>query len=114
MLDCSAEQRRHQALAVSAAVPAIVAALHRLRLGLDPVSPRTDLPLAADHLRMVHGTEADPDHVRAIEQYLVLGDNASESLDSREFGPVPLDAVVGLPEAVVWPPAAWRRIGGPR
>ncbi|HEU5084004.1 MAG TPA: citrate/2-methylcitrate synthase [Acidimicrobiales bacterium] len=73
MLDCSAEQRRHQALAVSAAVPAIVAALHRLRLGLDPVSPRTDLPLAADYLRMVHGTEADPDHVRAIEQYLVLG-----------------------------------------
>jgi len=72
-LDCSAEQRRHQALALSAPVPAIVAALHRLRLGLDPVAARTDLPLAADYLRMVHGTEADPDHVRAIEQYLVLG-----------------------------------------
>lgn len=72
-LDCSAEQRRHQALALSAPVPAIVAALHRLRQGLDPVAARTDLPLAADYLRMVHGTEADPDHVRAIEQYLVLG-----------------------------------------
>ena len=81
MLDCSADQRRHQALALSAPVPAMVAALHRLRHGLDPVPARTDLPLAADYLRMLHGSEADPAHVRAIEQYLILaldhGFNAS-------------------------------------
>jgi signal peptidase I len=44
------------------------------------------------------------------DEIFVLGDNASESLDSREHGPVPLAAVIGLPEAVVWPPSAWRRL----
>ena len=73
VLDCSHDQRRHQALALSAPVPAIVAALHRLRHGLDPVPARTDLPLATDYLRMLFGTEPDPAHARAIEQYLVLG-----------------------------------------
>jgi len=73
MLDCSADQRRHQALALSAPVPALVAAIHRLRRGLDPVPARTDLPLATDYLWMVFGTEPDPRHARAIEQYLILG-----------------------------------------
>ncbi|HVS19763.1 MAG TPA: signal peptidase I, partial [Planctomycetota bacterium] len=36
------------------------------------------------------------------DELFVLGDNASESLDSREYGPVPLDAVIGVPVAVVW------------
>jgi signal peptidase I len=44
------------------------------------------------------------------DEIFVLGDNASHSLDSREHGPVPLQAVIGLPEAVVWPPAGWRRL----
>ena len=47
------------------------------------------------------------------EAIFVLGDNSPESLDSREFGPVPLDSVLGLPAAVVWPPSAWRRLRGP-
>ena len=72
-MDCSADQRRHQALALSAPVPAVVAALHRLRQGLDPVPARTDLPLATDYLRMLTGSEPDPAHARAIEQYLILG-----------------------------------------
>lgn len=73
VLDCSDDQRRHQALALSAPVPAIVAALHRIRHGLDLVPARTDLPLATDYLWMLHGTEPDPAHARAIEQYLILG-----------------------------------------
>ena len=72
-MDCSADQRRHQALALSAPVPAMVAALHRLRHGLDPVPARTDLPLATDYLWMLTGSEPDPQHARAIEQYLILG-----------------------------------------
>lgn len=72
-MDCSADQRRHQALALSAPVPAIVAALHRPRQGLDPVPARTDLPLATDYLRMLTGTEPAPAEARAVEQYLILG-----------------------------------------
>jgi citrate synthase len=72
-MDCSADQRRHQALALSAPVPAIVAALHRLRHGLDPVPARTDLPLATDYLWMLTGSEPEPERARAIEQYLILG-----------------------------------------
>jgi len=69
--------------------------------------------------RDLHWGERGPHGVAAPlrlgpDELFVLGDNASESHDSREFGPVPLDAVVGLPEAVVWPPSAWRRLGGPR
>jgi signal peptidase I len=34
----------------------------------------------------------------------VLGDAREASIDSRTFGPVPVDAVVGRVEAVIWPP----------
>jgi signal peptidase I len=34
----------------------------------------------------------------------VLGDARGVSIDSRTFGPVPIDAVVGRVEAVIWPP----------
>jgi signal peptidase I len=34
----------------------------------------------------------------------VLGDARDVSIDSRSFGPVPVDAVVGRVDAVVWPP----------
>lgn len=46
------------------------------------------------------------------DEIFVLGDNSSESLDSRELGPVRLDEVLGVPLAVVWPPSAWRRLRG--
>jgi signal peptidase I len=34
----------------------------------------------------------------------VMGDNRDDSLDSRAFGPVPLDDVIGHVVGVVWPP----------
>ena len=62
-------------------MPTVVAALHRLSAGLEPVAPRADLGPAANYLWMVHGEEAAPEVARAIEQYLVLtvdhGFNAS-------------------------------------
>jgi signal peptidase I len=36
-------------------------------------------------------------------QYFVLGDNRSQSSDSRFFGPVPESDIVGRAFAVVWP-----------
>ncbi len=35
----------------------------------------------------------------------VMGDNRSASSDSRTFGPVPIDEIVGRAFAKVWPPA---------
>ena len=80
-LDIDAEQRRAQALRLGAVVPTILTAAHRLRHGLTPVPPRPDLSFAANYLWMLTGREAAEDHVRAVEQYLILtidhGFNAS-------------------------------------
>lgn len=40
----------------------------------------------------------------------VLGDNRSLSIDSRAFGQVPIDDVVGRVEAVLWPPSNIRAV----
>ena len=49
-------------------VATIVAAMHRLRQGLDPVAPREDLGHAANFLYMMFGKEPAAEHARIIEQ----------------------------------------------
>lgn len=46
-------------------------------------------------------------------EYFLLGDNSSQSRDSREWGPVKQSDIVGRAVRVVWPPSRWRRIGDP-
>lgn len=79
--DLTPAQRRADAVTLAAAVPTILAALHRLAAGLDPVPPRDDLGHAANYLWMITGQEPEPAAARAVEQYLVLtvdhGFNAS-------------------------------------
>jgi citrate synthase len=79
--DADPARRRADALRICALTPTILAALHRLRHGLDPLDPRPDLSPAADWLWMVTGAEPAPEHVRAVERYLVAtvdhGFNAS-------------------------------------
>jgi signal peptidase I len=41
-------------------------------------------------------------------QVFVLGDNRSESLDSRVFGPVDRKSIVGRAVVVIWPISRWR------
>jgi citrate synthase len=80
-IDISVEQRRSDALYLCAITPTLLCALYRLRNGLQPIAGRTDLGYAANYLWMMQGAEASPDHLRAIEQYLITtidhGFNAS-------------------------------------
>ena len=41
----------------------------------------------------------------------VMGDNRGESMDSRQFGPVPLADVRGRLDYIYWPAKSWRRWG---
>jgi len=64
-------------------VATIVAAMHRLRQGLDPVAPREDLGHAANFLYMMFGKEPDPEHARIIDLDLVL--HAEHSSNASTF-----------------------------
>lgn len=51
---------------------------------------------------------ADLDPVTIPEDHLwVMGDNRNHSSDSRVFGPVPLDEVVGRAFVIMWPLDRW-------
>jgi len=80
-LDLSSDVIHHQAVRLVAVLPTLTASLWRLGQGEDPIAPTPDRPLAEDYLRMVTGSEPLPQHVRALERYLVLtidhGFNAS-------------------------------------
>ena len=44
------------------------------------------------------------------DEYFVLGDNPTDSRDSRAFGPVPTDRIIGRVWLSCWPPKAWGRV----
>ena len=81
MIDIGHEARREQALRVAAMTPSILAALHRVRDGRDPVEPDPTLGHAASYLYETTGTRPSDEHARAVEQYMILtvdhGFNAS-------------------------------------
>lgn len=81
VLDIGPDERRAQARRLAAVVPSILAALHRRRAGLEPVAVDPALGHTAAYLAAVTGRPAAPEHVRALEQYLILtidhGFNAS-------------------------------------
>ncbi len=52
--------------------PSLVAAIHRIPNGLEPVEPDPDLDHAANYLWMVTGSRPDAAIARALEQYLIL------------------------------------------
>ena len=55
-------------------------------------------------------TDAFPAIHLGPKQYFVLGDNRTESQDSRAFGPVSRDAIFGRVFLIYWP---LRRFGPP-
>jgi signal peptidase I len=40
-------------------------------------------------------------------EVFVMGDNRSVSLDSRSFGPIPVNEIVGRAWIIYWPPSEW-------
>jgi citrate synthase len=61
----------------------IVATMHRLRQGLDPVAPREDLGHAANFLYMMFGREPEPEHAKIIDLDLIL--HAEHSSNASTF-----------------------------
>ena len=71
-LDAGPGTLQDQALATAAVFPVLVAALHRLSGGREPIPPRADLGHVANYLYMLDGAEPDPVRTRALETYLIL------------------------------------------
>ena len=79
--DESREANLRRAKHLTALTSTVVAAFHRIREGMEPVVPRSDLNHAANFLYMLNGTEPDPLSEKALNAYYVLlaehGYNAS-------------------------------------
>jgi len=61
-----------QAIALTACFPLILATFHRLRQGLEPLSPRADLGHTANYLYLLTGQLPRPEHVNSLDSYLIL------------------------------------------
>jgi citrate synthase len=70
--DVGAEERRRNLVRLIAVTPSLVAAIHRIYNGLEPVEPDPDLDHAANYLWMVSGSKPAAAAARALEQYLIL------------------------------------------
>ncbi len=79
--DLTDDERRVIASRLTAAVPTLLAATHRLRRGLEVVPPDPTLGHAADWIRMTLGEAVSPQRVAMVEAYLTAtidhGFNAS-------------------------------------
>ncbi len=80
-MDVTPEGALVKGVRMTAALPTIVAAHHRLRSGSEPVAPNSDLDHAANFLYMLKGEVPDPRDARLIDKDFVLhaehGANAS-------------------------------------
>lgn len=47
-------------------------------------------------------TEAVPSQLIPAGSYFVMGDNRTDSLDSRRFGPIPRELIIGRARLVIW------------
>ena len=82
-LDMSPEANHRKALRLTAQMPTLVAAFHRLRLGLDPVHPVAGKSTAHNFLWMLFASEPDPVATAAMDQALIL--HADHELNASTF-----------------------------
>jgi citrate synthase len=69
-LDVAPSRLESDTTRLCAVMPALVAASHRLSVGLQPVLPRRDLGHVANYLYMVTGAAPEPRVSRAVEKYM--------------------------------------------
>ncbi|WP_096153009.1 MULTISPECIES: citrate synthase [Bacillus] len=81
VMDADANYRK--AVRLQAKMPAIVTAFSRIRKGLEPVAPRTDLSFAANFLYMLTGQEPSEIAEEAFNKALVL--HADHELNASTF-----------------------------
>ena len=79
--DNSSAANRRKAERLVARTPTIIAAIHRIRQGLEPLAPDPSLSLSADFVRMANGEPGTEEAVDALDRTLLLyldhGFNAS-------------------------------------
>jgi citrate synthase len=76
-------ENRRKAVLLTAKMPTIVAAVDRLRKGLEPVAPKEGLGTAANFLYMLNGEEANETRVRTFDVGLVL--HAEHGMNASTF-----------------------------
>ena len=73
---------------------------------LDGVVRVDGRPLDEPYLASPAGS-AYPAHRLGVDEYFVMGDNRGNSRDSRVFGPIHSDDIVGRAWIIYWPVANW-------
>lgn len=81
--DNSLEANVNKSIRLTASMPTIVAAWERIRNGLWPVMPSTELSHAANFLYMLTGKEPSPEAARALDIALIL--HADHGLNASTF-----------------------------
>lgn len=79
----SLEALYEQSIQIMAKVPTIIATFARLRRGLVPIEPRSDLGFAANFLYMLNGEEPSDLQIKAFNKALVL--HADHELNASTF-----------------------------
>ena len=69
-----------------------------------------DLPLFPDPVPAGPDGRINGHWWNGPDDYFVLGDNPSHSTDSRSFGYVPSDRIIGRAWLRIWPPKEWGRV----
>jgi citrate synthase len=81
--DNSDAELRRKALLLTAKMPTLVAAFHRIRGGKEPVAPKAGLSTAANFLYMLNGQEADEIRCRTMDAALIL--HAEHGMNASTF-----------------------------
>jgi len=81
--DMSADANHRKAVALLAQFPVLVAAIHRLRCGEEPVSPDPNLGEAANFLYMLNGDRPSDSRARIMDIALIL--HADHELNASTF-----------------------------